>query len=553
MAKARRDIPGLADTGEVQRVLRYNRDCMFAVARKSKFNPEVPEAEAFIAMLPLTKLGLQLLAADALNTATPDTRFIAKPGQRPAGIYIWGLYAPGPLSGGVALFMDYIASPQYAGINLYSRPNTEVGRRFNESVGLVKGAQIGPFYAPQVWVFHRSPPAPLYDSYSPDAEENGISVTIARTLEDLSRVIAVRSAVYIAEQECPYEEEFDGNDLSATHLLAYVGNEPVGCLRVRYFADFAKIERLAIRAEYRKTRAAFQLVRAGFRLCQKKGYTRIYGHSQKRLVNFWSRFGFRVMENGKSFVFSDFDYVEIIADIARDPDCVTIGTDPYVIIRPRGRGRAPTCPTARWCCMTWCRGIPAAHPRTEIRSRRWAQDIEPPSPVALDPSGWRVQRHTRADDGFRARVSNSRGCALLQPLADPHPPAGRARGGHSREPLAGPLQVPLGAMSAAVSHAALFMRHSLPHAAIARAVPAVRTGRSARSPDPPPAASAPAGAPASPPPRRAPQHPGVSAHRAGIAPRPARPREAAARRAPLQSRLHREYAPCAARARRLGG
>ena len=36
-----------------------------------------------------------------------------------------------------------------------------------------------------------------------------------------------------------------------------------------------------------------------------------------------------------------------------------------------------------------------------------AQDIEPPSPVALDPSGWRVQRHTRADDGFRARVSRT--------------------------------------------------------------------------------------------------------------------------------------------------
>ena len=150
-----------------------------------------------------------------------------------------------------------------------------------------------------------------------------------------------RSAVYVGEQECPYDEEYDGNDLTATHLLAYIGDEPVGCLRVRFFADFAKIERLAIRKEFRKTRAAFQLVRGAFKLCQKKGYRRVYGHSQTRLVNFWSRFGFRIMEGGKNFVFSDFDYVEIVADIDPDPDAVRIGVDPYVIIRPEGRWHTP--------------------------------------------------------------------------------------------------------------------------------------------------------------------------------------------------------------------
>jgi predicted GNAT family N-acyltransferase len=341
MASARLAIPGLAATADVQRVLRYNPDCMFAVARKSKFNPNAPSGKGFIAILPLNALGLQLLALDALNTGNPDTRLLAKPGERPAGIYMWGVFAPGPLAAGMALFMEEMASPQYAGINLYSRPNTDIGRRFNEVLGLTRGAVIGATEAPHLWVFPRAPQLPLYDSYEPDAAANVIGVTIARTIEDLSRVIAVRSAVYIGEQECPYDEEFDGNDLSATHLLGYVGREPAGCLRVRYFADFAKIERLAIRAEFRKTRTAFQLVRAAFQLCRKKGYTRIYGHSQKRLVNFWSRFGFRVMEDGKSFVFSDFDYVEIVADVDRDPDCVTIGVEPYVIIRPEGRWDTP--------------------------------------------------------------------------------------------------------------------------------------------------------------------------------------------------------------------
>ncbi len=225
---------------------------------------------------------------------------------------------------------------------MFTRPNTPDGFRFNETLGLKKGAKIGPIYAPHLYTFRRAPlTAPLYDTYHRDAGQRELSVTIARTFEDLMRVASLRSAVYIGEQECPYEEEFDGNDLSATHLIGYVGNEPAGCLRIRYFADFAKVERLAVRKEFRNTRLSFQLVRAGIKLCQMKGYRRLYGHSQKRLVNFWSRFGFRPIEGAKEFVFSDFDYVEIVAEIERDPEAITIGADPYVMIRPEGRWHVP--------------------------------------------------------------------------------------------------------------------------------------------------------------------------------------------------------------------
>ena len=41
---------------------------------------------------------------------------------------MWCVFAPGVLAAGMALFMEKMASPQYAGVNLYSRPNTEVGR-----------------------------------------------------------------------------------------------------------------------------------------------------------------------------------------------------------------------------------------------------------------------------------------------------------------------------------------------------------------------------------------------------------------------------------------
>lgn len=338
---ARVSIPGMAATEQVLKVLRHNPICVMALARKSKFDPANPQGEGFVAILPLNSLGLQNLALGTFNGAEPDLRLVAGPDERPAGIYMWGVFAPGPLAAGIALFIERMATPQYAGVSLYSRPNTDAGRKYNEVLGLTEGVRIGTLNAPHLWTFPRAPKPPLYDTYVPHSGQKGIGITVARSLDDMMKVNAIRNAVYIGEQECPYDEEYDGNDFAATHLLAYIGDEPVGCLRVRFFADFLKFERMAIRKEFRKSRAAIQLAHAGLKLGQKKGYRHAYAHSQARLVTFWSRFGFRPLEGSKPFVFSDYDYVEIVADIERDPDAVTLGADPYMIIRPEGRWHVP--------------------------------------------------------------------------------------------------------------------------------------------------------------------------------------------------------------------
>jgi predicted GNAT family N-acyltransferase len=341
LAKARLSIPGIAETEEVLKVFRYNPSCIMALARKSKFDPQSPVAEGFVAILPLNYLGLRILALGFFNATSPDLRLVTEPNERPDGLYMWAVFAPGPLAAGIALFMEKMSTPQYSGINLYSRPNTDAGRRYNEVLGLTRGVTIDGIEAPNIWMFPRAPQVPLYDSYVPNSGKAQVGITVARTFEDLMRVAAIRNSVYIGEQQCPYLEEYDGNDLSATHLLAYIGDEPVGCLRLRFFADFAKFERMAIRKEFRKSRAAIHLARAGFKFCQKKGYRRVYGHIQERLVPFWTRFGFRVRENSRRFVFSDFEYIEIVADIERDQDAVSLEADPYLLIRPEGRWHVP--------------------------------------------------------------------------------------------------------------------------------------------------------------------------------------------------------------------
>src|SRR3974390_2176174 len=117
-----------------------------------------------------------------------------------------------------------------------------------------------------------------------------ISVRIARDPNDLMLVTAIRSAVYLAEQDCPIEEEFDGNDLVAAHFIGFVGKEPAGCLRVRFFGEFAKVERLAVGHPFRPFRVSFKLVQASVEYVRRKGFRRIYGQGQDRLGVFLAEF-----------------------------------------------------------------------------------------------------------------------------------------------------------------------------------------------------------------------------------------------------------------------
>ena len=95
-------------------------------------------------------------------------------------------------------------------------------------------------------------------------------------------------------------------------------------------------ERLAVRHQYRRTRVSFKLVQAAVDYIKRKGFRKIYGLAQDRLVNFWAHFGGRPLEGGRKVTFSDFSYTEMVFDIEPPPDAITLASDPYVIIRPEG-------------------------------------------------------------------------------------------------------------------------------------------------------------------------------------------------------------------------
>jgi predicted GNAT family N-acyltransferase len=175
--------------------------------------------------------------------------------------------------------------------------------------------------------------------YPHNRRHHDVTVKVASAFDDLMQVVAIRAAVYMAEQKCPYAEEFDGNDFTATHILALADGEPAGCIRLRWFGDFVKHERTTIRADFRGTNVADELIRFSFEIIRRKGYRKVYGHAAKGLVGYWRRWGFRALD--ETIAFSDHEFVPIVMDLDRAPDALSLGSGHMVLNRPEGSWDRP--------------------------------------------------------------------------------------------------------------------------------------------------------------------------------------------------------------------
>ena len=163
---------------------------------------------------------------------------------------------------------------------------------------------------------------------------SNLKIKVVTSNEELMKANLVRAIVYMHEQNCPFEEEFDLNDFAATQIIGLIDNEPILTARIRYFGTFAKIERLAIRAQYRHRGYGHQLIQYMLDLIQQKGFNRCYLHAQLRLQKFYEGYGFKVL--GDHFSFSDHEYCEMIFESLVSKSIFSLGDNPHVINRPEG-------------------------------------------------------------------------------------------------------------------------------------------------------------------------------------------------------------------------
>ncbi len=115
---------------------------------------------------------------------------------------------------------------------------------------------------------------------------------IVSTMDELIKAYTVRAVVFIAEQKCPYDEEIDAHEFSCIHILGEIGNEPVAAARLRFPGPYAKLERIAIRQEWRGQGLGHQLVEFMLQECRARGYSTFRMHAQAHLVDYYAKHGF---------------------------------------------------------------------------------------------------------------------------------------------------------------------------------------------------------------------------------------------------------------------
>jgi GNAT superfamily N-acetyltransferase len=345
--KAATRISPIASFPSVLRVYRRNPDTILAFSRGSHDEDSRGANMGFLAHLPLNAEGHLALLDGKLNTIEPQSCYLARQNERPAALYYWAVYFTPEIGGGLALALERMTSDKYRNLPVFCKAATKEGWEILRSLGFTDGAFYPDGRKSSQPLMQCSPLDPAagrapFDTYIPGANAGTKkpSVTVVHRLDDLLKALGIRAATYLEDQYIPYDEDVDGNDFTATHLLGFVGDEPAGCLRIRYFAGFVKFERLAVLPRFRG-KLALQLIRAAIAFAQAKGYRRIYGQSAEDVTNLWRHFGFKQREGEGIQYLTDQTYYEMDLEVEAPELFLTHMSGAAVLVRPEGQWDRP--------------------------------------------------------------------------------------------------------------------------------------------------------------------------------------------------------------------
>jgi predicted GNAT family N-acyltransferase len=113
---------------------------------------------------------------------------------------------------------------------------------------------------------------------------------------DVEGAIAVRERVFVDEQGVPVEEELDGRDDEALHLVALDPDSGlvVGTLRLLFDGDTVKVGRVAVDRDWRRQGIAARMLDAALAEAARRGARRARLASQVEVVALYERAGFAV-------------------------------------------------------------------------------------------------------------------------------------------------------------------------------------------------------------------------------------------------------------------
>ncbi|MCI3946215.1 GNAT family N-acetyltransferase [Pseudomonas syringae] len=123
---------------------------------------------------------------------------------------------------------------------------------------------------------------------------NKVTVSVAQWQKNNADIRRIRESVFIVEQSVPAELEWDAEDAEAVHFLAYEGDYAIGTARL---LPDGEIGRLSVLKDWRGLKVGEMLLDAVLLEARQRGLTTLKLSAQVQAVEFYQRFGFKVVSD----------------------------------------------------------------------------------------------------------------------------------------------------------------------------------------------------------------------------------------------------------------
>jgi len=141
-----------------------------------------------------------------------------------------------------------------------------------------------------------------------------MEITPVQSEDDWQKARSIRERVFIDEQDCPPDKEWDGHDQTSRHVLGWVDEEPIATARWRTVphgeAIVAKLERFAVLPPHRGEGYGTALVESVLDDARRAGFDTFLVHAQAHLEDWYAALGFE--STGRTFEEVGIPHVEMV-------------------------------------------------------------------------------------------------------------------------------------------------------------------------------------------------------------------------------------------------
>ena len=166
--------------------------------------------------------------------------------------------------------------------------------------------------------------------------ETIIKVELATSEALYKGAMAIRKQVFVKEQRIPESKEFDGNDFCAAHVQKNNRRLPIGTMRIRFFSDFVKFERMAVIRNFRKTNVAEDIMQYGLKYVAEKGYRQVYGMCKQELLPRWQQCGYHEIPGAERIEQNGMVLIPISLDLKENPQAIKMTSHPSLLTALEG-------------------------------------------------------------------------------------------------------------------------------------------------------------------------------------------------------------------------